>query len=202
MNANSRDQRIEILLVEDNPGDVRLTKEALKEGKILNSLNVVSDGVEAMAFLRREGNYNGAPRPELILLDLNLPKKDGREVLAEIKRDPGLRLIPVVILTSSAAEQDIVKSYNLHANCYVTKPVDLDQFIEVVKSIENFWLAVVKLPPEKINGKRPLKVLLIEDNPGDVRLIKEMLLESRTAGIELECADRLHSGIERLAEVA
>lgn len=152
MNADSQDQRIEILLVEDNPGDVRLTREALKEGKILNNLNVVTDGVEAIAFLRREGNYTSAPRPELILLDLNLPKKDGREVLAEIKRDPDLKLIPVVILTSSAAEQDIVKSYNLHANCYVTKPVDLDQFIEVVKSIENFWLAVVKLPPEKRNG--------------------------------------------------
>ncbi len=152
MNARSRDHGIEILLVEDNPGDVRLTKEALKEGKILNNLNVVTDGVEAVAFLRREGNYTSAPRPELILLDLNLPKKDGREVLAEIKKDPSLKLIPVVILTSSAAEQDIVKSYNLHANCYVTKPVDLDQFIEVVKSIENFWLAVVKLPPEKIDG--------------------------------------------------
>jgi two-component system, chemotaxis family, response regulator Rcp1 len=152
MNANSRDQRIEILLVEDNPGDVRLTKEALKEGKILNNLNVVTDGVEAIAFLRREGNYISAPRPELILLDLNLPRKDGREVLAEIKRDPDLKLIPVVILTSSAAEQDILKSYHLHANCYVTKPVHLDQFIEVVKSIENFWLAVVKLPAEKRNG--------------------------------------------------
>lgn len=138
---------IEILLVEDNPGDVRLTKEALRDGKILNNLNVVTDGVEAMAFLRREADYAGAPRPELILLDLNLPRKDGREVLAEIKRDEELRRIPVVILTSSAAEQDIVKSYNLHANCYVTKPVDLDQFISVVKSIEHFWLKVVKLPP-------------------------------------------------------
>ena len=139
---------IEILLVEDNPGDVRLTEEALKEGKILNSLNVVADGVEAMAFLRREGKYSDAPRPELILLDLNLPKKDGREVLAEIKKDQELKSIPVVILTSSAAEQDIVKSYNLHANCYVTKPVDLDQFIHVVKSIEQFWLTVVQLPQE------------------------------------------------------
>lgn len=138
---------IEILLVEDNPGDVRLTKEALRDGKILNNLNVVTDGVEAMAFLRREGDYADAPRPELILLDLNLPRKDGREVLAEIKRDEELKRIPVVILTSSAAEQDIIKSYNLHANCYVTKPVDLDQFIGVVKSIEHFWLKVVKLPP-------------------------------------------------------
>jgi len=139
---------IEILLVEDNPGDVRLTEEALKEGKILNSLNVVADGVDAMAFLHREGKYSDAPRPQLILLDLNLPKKDGREVLAEIKKDQELKRIPVVILTSSAAEQDIVKTYNLHANCYITKPVDLDQFIHVVKSIEQFWLTVVQLPQE------------------------------------------------------
>jgi two-component system, chemotaxis family, response regulator Rcp1 len=139
---------IEILLVEDNPGDVRLTEEALKDGKILNNLNVVPDGSAAMAFLRREGVYATAPRPELILLDLNLPKKDGREVLAEIKKDEDLKCIPVVILTSSAAEQDIVKSYSLHANCYITKPVDLDQFIGVVKSIEHFWLSVVRLPQE------------------------------------------------------
>jgi chemotaxis family two-component system response regulator Rcp1 len=141
------DRGIEILLVEDNPGDVRLTKEALKDGKILNNLNVVADGVEAMSFLRQEGKYADAPRPELILLDLNLPRKDGREVLGEIKSEPNLKRIPVVILTSSAAEQDIVKSYNLHANCYITKPVDLDQFIHVVRSIEQFWLTVVKLPP-------------------------------------------------------
>jgi chemotaxis family two-component system response regulator Rcp1 len=141
-------QGIEILLVEDNPGDVRLTREALKDGKIVNNLHVAEDGVDALAFLRREGKYHNAVRPELILLDLNLPKKDGREVLAEIKADKELKRIPVVILTSSAAEQDIVRSYNLHANCYVTKPVDLDQFINVVKSIEHFWLTVVKLPPE------------------------------------------------------
>jgi two-component system, chemotaxis family, response regulator Rcp1 len=141
-------QGIEILLVEDNPGDVRLTREALKDGKIVNNLHVAEDGVDALAFLRREGKYHNAVRPELILLDLNLPKKDGREVLAEIKADEALKRIPVVILTSSAAEQDIVRSYNLHANCYVTKPVDLDQFINVVKSIEHFWLTVVKLPPE------------------------------------------------------
>jgi len=141
-------QGIEILLVEDNPGDVRLTREALKDGKIINKLHVAEDGVEALAFLRREGKYRNAVRPELILLDLNLPKKDGREVLAEIKADVALKRIPVVILTSSAAEQDIIKSYNLHANCYVTKPVDLDQFVNVVKSIEHFWLSVVKLPPE------------------------------------------------------
>lgn len=148
MYDKSSAQGIEILLVEDNPGDVRLTREALKDGKIINNLHVAEDGVDALAFLRREGKYHNAVRPELILLDLNLPKKDGREVLAEIKADEALKRIPVVILTSSAAEQDIVRSYNLHANCYVTKPVDLDQFINVVKSIEHFWLTVVKLPPE------------------------------------------------------
>ena len=142
-------REIEILLVEDNPGDVRLTKEALNEGKILNNLNVVADGVEATAFLYQEGKYKDAPRPDLILLDLNLPKKDGREVLAEIKTHGNLRRIPVVILTSSAAEQDIVASYNLQANCYITKPVDLDQFLNVIKSIEHFWLTVVKLPRER-----------------------------------------------------
>ena len=138
---------IEILMVEDNPGDVRLTVEALKEAKVRNNLHTVEDGVEALAFLRREGGYAEVPRPDLVLLDLNLPKMNGREVLAEIKEDPELRRIPVVILTISQAEQDIVKSYNLHANCYITKPVDLDQFLEVVKSIENFWLTIVKLPP-------------------------------------------------------
>jgi two-component system, chemotaxis family, response regulator Rcp1 len=138
---------IEILMVEDNPGDIRLTMEALKEAKVRNNLHTVEDGVEALAFLRREGRYVEVPRPDLVLLDLNLPKMNGREVLAEIKEDPDLRRIPVVILTISQAEQDIVKSYNLHANCYITKPVDLDQFLEVVKSIENFWLTVVMLPP-------------------------------------------------------
>jgi chemotaxis family two-component system response regulator Rcp1 len=138
---------IEILMVEDNPGDVRLTVEALKEGKVRNNFHTVEDGVEAMAFLRRQGRHAEAPRPDLILLDLNLPKMNGREVLAEIKEDPELRRIPVVILTVSKAEQDIIKSYNLHANCYINKPVDLDQFLEVVKSIENFWLTVVMLPP-------------------------------------------------------
>lgn len=138
---------IELLLVEDNPGDVRLTQEALREGKVRNHLQVAVDGVEALAFLRREGQYANAPQPDLILLDLNLPKKSGREVLAEIKADPALRRIPVVILTVSKAEEDVLKSYNLHANCYITKPMDLDQFLEVVKSIENFWLTVVVLPP-------------------------------------------------------
>ncbi|HDS45341.1 MAG TPA: response regulator [Methanomicrobia archaeon] len=139
---------IEILLVEDNPGDIRLTREGLKEGRILNNLSVVEDGVEAMAFLRREAEYADAPRPDLILLDLNLPKKDGREVLIEIKSDPQLRRIPVVILTTSRAEEDIKSTYNQHANCYITKPVDFDQFVNVVKTIEDFWLTIVRLPPE------------------------------------------------------
>ncbi len=137
---------IQVLLVEDNPGDVRLTKEALKEGKLLNQLTVVGDGVEALSFLRKEGIYADALQPELILLDLNLPKKDGREVLAEIKADPNLRRIPVVVLTTSSSEEDILKIYDLHANCYITKPVDLEQFMGVVKSIEDFWVSVVKLP--------------------------------------------------------
>ena len=137
---------IEILMVEDSPGDVRLTKEALKDAKVLNHISVVEDGVAAMAFLRREGAHAEAPRPDLILLDLNLPRKDGREVLAEIKADPALAQIPVVVLTTSKAEQDILRSYQLHANCYVTKPVDLDQFISVIKSVETFWLTVARLP--------------------------------------------------------
>lgn len=143
---NSIGRPVEILLVEDNPGDVRLTIEALHESKVRNTLSVASDGVEALTFLRREGRHHEAPRPDLILLDLNLPKMDGREVLAAIKADEELRTIPVVILTTSRAEQDILKSYNLHANCYITKPVDLDQFITVVKSIEDFWLTIVTLP--------------------------------------------------------
>ena len=137
---------IEILLVEDNPGDVRLTAEALKEGKIRNHMSVVADGEEAMAFLRREGAHASAPRPDLVLLDLNLPRKDGREVLAEIKEDDALKRIPVVVLTTSKAEEDILRTYNLHANCYITKPVDLDQFITVVRTIEDFWFSVVSLP--------------------------------------------------------
>lgn len=143
---------IEVLLVEDSPGDVRLTKEALKEGKVLNNLHVVMDGVEATAFLRRQGEYANAVRPDLILLDLNLPMKNGQEVLADIKGDPDLKRIPVVILTVSKAEEDILNTYNHHANCYITKPVDLSQFLEVVKSIEDFWLSIVKLPPD---GSRP-----------------------------------------------
>ncbi len=138
----------EVLLVEDNPGDVRLTEEALREGKVRNRLSVVADGVQALEFLRRERGYAQAPRPDLILLDLNLPKKDGREVLAEVKQDERLRKIPVVVLTTSKAEEDVLKSYRLHANCYITKPVDFGQFIRVVRSIEDFWLCIVKLPAE------------------------------------------------------
>ena len=139
-------KEIEILLVEDSPGDIRLTIEALKDGKIHNRLSVVNDGVEALAFLRRQGQHAKAPRPDLILLDLNLPKKDGREVLMEIKQEKDLKRIPVVILTTSTAEKDIIKTYDLHANCYINKPVDFDQFTNVVKSIEDFWFTVVKLP--------------------------------------------------------
>jgi CheY-like chemotaxis protein len=146
MYDESTGRPIEVLLVEDNPGDVRLTQEALKEAKVHNNLSVVGDGVEAMSFLRREGQYAGSPRPDIVLLDLNLPRKDGRQVLAEVKADQELRRIPVVILTTSKAEEDILKTYDLHANCFVTKPVDFDQFIRVVQSIENFWLTIVRLP--------------------------------------------------------
>jgi chemotaxis family two-component system response regulator Rcp1 len=137
---------VEILLVEDNPGDVRLTIEALRDSKVRNTLSVARDGVEALEYLRRAGAFANVVRPDLILLDLNLPRKDGREVLAEIKADPALHTIPVVILTTSRAEQDVLRSYELKANCYITKPVDLEQFITVVKSIEDFWLTIVTLP--------------------------------------------------------
>ncbi len=139
---------IEILLVEDNPGDVRLTQEAVREAKIRNTLNVVIDGEQAIAYVRRQGEYADQPRPDLILLDLNLPRKDGREVLQDLKSDPDLHRIPVVVLTSSAAEQDILRTYDLYANAYVTKPVDLEQFMHAVASIQDFWLNIVKLPPE------------------------------------------------------
>jgi two-component system, chemotaxis family, response regulator Rcp1 len=137
---------IEILLVEDNEGDARLAKEAMRDSKIRNTIHHVIDGVEAMNFLRKEGKYAGAPRPDIILLDLNLPRKDGREVLAEIKEDGDLKRIPVVILTVSKSEEDILKTYNWHANCYISKPIDLVEFLKVVKSIEEFWLTIVKLP--------------------------------------------------------
>lgn len=138
---------VEILLVEDNEGDVRLTREALKEGRIRNRLHVVGDGEQALAFLGRQGAYADAPRPDLILLDLNLPRLDGREVLASIKNDANLKSIPVVVLTSSRTEQDLLRAYDLHANCFITKPVEFEQFIEVVRSIEDFWLTIVVLPP-------------------------------------------------------
>ena len=139
---------VEILLVEDNPGDARLTLEAFKEGKVLNNIRVIGDGVEALAYLRRQGqNYANAAPPDLILLDLNLPRMDGRAVLEEIKADERLKRIPVVVLTTSAAEEDVARAYGSHANCYITKPVELDQFLSVVKSIDSFWLSLVKLPP-------------------------------------------------------
>lgn len=139
---------IDILMVEDNPHDVRLTVEAFKDAKVSNILSVAPDGEEALKFLRREGEYARAPRPDLILLDLNLPKKSGREVLEEIKRDPDLKRIPVVVLTTSGNEQDVLRAYELHVNAYITKPVDLDQFIKIVEAVEDFWLTVVKLPPK------------------------------------------------------
>jgi len=148
MSAAVSGRPVEIFLVEDNPGDVDLTRETLQDCKLLNHMSVVSNGVEAMAYLRREGKYVDAPRPDLILLDLNLPKKDGREVLAEIKADERLRRIPVVVLTTSCAEKDILETYDLHANCCITKPVNLDQFSAVVKAIEEFWFTIVRLPPE------------------------------------------------------
>jgi CheY-like chemotaxis protein len=144
--TTSSGRAVEILLVEDNPGDVRLTIEGLNEARVRNNLHVARDGVEALDFLRRRGQFAGAVRPDLILLDLNLPRMDGREVLAEVKSDPDLKTIPVVVLTTSSAEQDILRSYQLQANCYITKPVDLDQFIKVVRSIEDFWLTIVRLP--------------------------------------------------------
>ncbi len=137
---------IDILLVEDNPGDVRLIKEVLNSTKMLSSIHNVNDGVEAMDYLHRKGKYNTVSKPDFIILDLNLPRKDGREVLAEIKSDIALQHIPVLVMTISQSEEDILKSYNLHANCYITKPIDLNQFIKVIKSIEDFWFSVVKLP--------------------------------------------------------
>jgi CheY-like chemotaxis protein len=147
MNPSPSSRSVGILLIEDNPGDVRLTREIMAESKVRNSLTVLDNGEDAMAYLRRQGRYRDMAPPDLILLDLNVPRKDGREVLAEMKADPDLRRIPVVVLTTSRAEEDILRTYDLHANCFITKPVDLDQFIKVVKSIEDFWLEIVKLPP-------------------------------------------------------
>lgn len=146
MSIEPTSRPVEILLVEDSQDDVELMVEALKEGKVWHNLSVCEDGVDALDFLRRQGKYGDAPRPDMILLDLNLPKKDGRQVLEEIKADESLKLIPVIVLTTSKAEQDIIKTYKLHANCYITKPVDLDQFITVIKAVEDFWLTVVRLP--------------------------------------------------------
>jgi len=145
---------IEILLVEDNPGDVRLTVEALKEGKVANNLTVAHDGEEALAMLRKEGRFSGVTRPDIILLDLNLPRVDGRQVLEQIKRDEALHQIPVVVLTTSQADQDVIRTYELHANCYITKPVDLNQFLRVIRSVEDFWLSVVRLPTRDSSGMR------------------------------------------------
>ena len=151
MSAATSGKPIEILLVEDDVGDVRLTLEALKGAKVLNHLSVAEDGVEALAFLRRQGKYAQAPFPDLILLDLNLPRKDGRTVLAEIKADADLKRVPVIVLTTSQDEQDVLRAYDTHANCFITKPVDMKKFLEVVKTIDSFWLTIVKLPP---NGTR------------------------------------------------
>lgn len=146
MTQNQLTKPIEVLLVEDNAGDIRLTKEAFEEGKVRLNLSVVRDGVEAMAFLRKDGGFAGTARPDLVLLDLNLPKKDGREVLRDMKNDPQLLRIPVVVLTTSESDEDVLGTYGLHANCYITKPVDMDQFIKVVKLIEEFWFVVAKIP--------------------------------------------------------
>jgi chemotaxis family two-component system response regulator Rcp1 len=148
MNDQTHPKIIEILLVEDSPTDVLMAREALTEAKLLNNIHVTEDGVEALEFLRKEGKYTHAPRPDLILLDLNLPRKNGREVLAELKADPTFKSIPVVVLTTSRAEEDILRSYNLHANCYVVKPVEFDKFVQAVKSISHFWFSIVTLPPE------------------------------------------------------
>ncbi len=147
MPRNEKLGPIEILLVDDNPGDIRLTQESLKESKVLNNIHIVEDGMEALEFLKKEGKFKNVITPDIVLLDLNLPKRNGREVLAEIKEDDFLKKIPVVILTMSRAEDDILKSYALHANCYITKPVDMDQFIKIVRSIESFWFSIVRLPP-------------------------------------------------------
>lgn len=148
MQVQSMTKPVDVLLVEDDPGDVLLTQETLLGSKIRTNLHVVGDGVEALEFLRQEGVYEGVPRPDLILLDLNMPRKDGREVLADIKQDPDLKTIPVAVLTTSSQDEDILKSYELHANCYITKPVGLEQFSTVVQSLEDFWFAIVKLPPK------------------------------------------------------
>src|ERR1700730_11540037 len=186
---------MEVLLVEDSPGDVRLTQEAFRESNV--QLHVASDGVEAMAFLRHQGVHEGAPRPDLILLDLNLPKMDGREVLAHIKADESLKTIPTVVLTTSESEADIVKSYQLHANSYLNKPVHFETFERLVKSINDFWLTKVKLPQKSI-----MRLLLVEDNPGDARLLREMLNEDNSSNIELTHVVRMSAAEAHLAKHA
>lgn len=217
MNMPNRKRLIEILLVEDSPTDRLIAVEALQQAKILNSLNVVENGVEAMAYLRREGKYSGALRPDLILLDLNLPRKDGREVLQEIKGDPYFKFIPVVVLTTSRAEADVVRAYGLHANSYITKPVDFTRFSEVISSIENYWFEVVTLPSDPIvhtatpaNAPSPLErqtqpdedrviqVLLAEDNPADTLMVREALRESMLVRFNLTQVERLSELREKL----
>jgi len=149
---------VDILVVEDNAGDARLIREVLNDNKIFNSLKVVKDGVEALEFLRNKGKFKDEPKPDLIILDLNLPRKDGREVLSEVKNDDNLKHIPIVIMTISQAEEDIMKSYSLYANCYITKPIDLDEFIKVIRSIEDFWFSIVKLPPKSNGGKSEVEL--------------------------------------------
>lgn len=205
---------IDILMVEDNPADIELMKEALQESKILTKIFIASDGVEALQFLSQEGKYEKAARPDLVILDLNLPKKDGREVLEQMKNDPYLKSIPVVILSSSDSDTDIIKSYNLGANCYVTKPIGLEQFLTIIQSIGDFWFSVVKLPsreiikqykkfasnvpsPHEVNPfKHHLRVLLIEDNPADAELLTEHLITSITPSFEIKNEPTLKQGIE------
>lgn len=196
--ATPTNQPIEILLVEDNPGDVRLTVEALKDSKLLNRLHVVSDGVEAIQFLRRDGRHHNAVRPDVILLDLNLPRKGGHEVLAEIKNDPDLRNIPVTVITTSESETDIQRAYESYANCYITKPVDFTRFIQVVQGFEDFWINIVKLPRMAENrALGAVRVLVVEDNPGDARLIAEWL-GSDPAVFEVEHVDNLAAALTRI----
>jgi CheY-like chemotaxis protein len=197
------DKPISILLVEDNPGDVRLIQENFADRRIAAAMRVAKDGVEALQFLRREGAYSNAAVPDMIVLDLNLPKKDGGEVLSEIKNDDRLKRIPVVVLTSSEKPEDVAKAYGLHASCYILKPVKLDDFIGVVRAIESFWNSTVKLPREKTMAEPlSLNVLLIEDNPGDVSLVGRALSEAPGGAFQVTHAETLSKGFDRLAQGA